>query len=85
MITQDNIYKQNQQHGCALRDLSPLRAAPVDGLQNGPPESVRASDARVPNERTCLSLDAPTTPASHHRRTRSLPVSLAVDFVGFAL
>lgn len=44
----------------------------------------RAAPARQTRVRVC-HLDAPTTPASHHRRTRSLPVSLAFDFVGCAL
>jgi antirestriction protein ArdC len=44
----------------------------------------RAAPSRQTIVRVC-HLGAPTTPASHHRRTRSLPVSLAFDFVGCAL
>jgi len=68
-----------------MRDLVPLRAAPVDGPESGPFPAVRASAACAPNDSAGLSLAAPTSPASHptdedlsagtplshHRRPRS--------------
>ena len=74
-----------QRRGGAARVLDPLRGAPVDGPESGPFPAVRTSSGRAPNDRACLALAAPATPASHptdedlsagtplshHRSTRS--------------
>lgn len=71
--------------GGAVRDLCPLRGAPMDGLKSKPFSAVRTSAGCAPNDHACLALAAPASPACHHRSARSAPSAGGVVFCLTAL